>query len=94
MNENIYRGGSEQNSLRDSHLPKTKFNVRPLYRFLYKSKACLRLDYLYHIKRVLRAASGIANGDTLTHAAGKVKDESSDNKTEPENDTVMSLASD
>lgn len=62
--------------------------------FSIKAKSCLRLDYLYHIKRALRAASGIANGDTLTHAAGKVKDESSDNKTEPEKHTVMSLVSD
>lgn len=61
--------------------------------FFIKAKACLRLDYLYRIKRALRAASGIANGDTLTHAAGKVKDESSDNKTEPEKHTVMSFSS-
>lgn len=61
--------------------------------FSIKAKACLRLDYLYHIKRALRAASGIANGDLLTRAAGKVKDESSDNKTEPEKNTLMSLAS-
>jgi len=53
-----------------------------------KWKAALGLDYLHHITTV-RVAHGIANGVSLTHAAGKVRDESWDKQ---EKHTLMSLA--
>ncbi len=53
-----------------------------------KGKAGLRLDYLHHITTV-RVAHGISNGVLLTHAAGKVRDESWDKQ---EKHTLMSLA--
>lgn len=53
-----------------------------------KGKAGLGLDYLHHITTV-RVAHGIVNGVSLTHAAGKVRDESWDKQ---EKHTLMSLA--
>ncbi len=53
-----------------------------------KGKAGPGLDYLHHITTV-RVAHGISNGVLLTHAAGKVRDESWDKQ---ETQTLMSLA--